>query len=45
MRDNRTMSAFMGINKSAIGEVQLLTGGFSAEYGDARSGIINTHVS
>ncbi|MBU4443896.1 TonB-dependent receptor [bacterium] len=41
MRDNRTMSAFMGINKSAIGEVQLLTGGFSAEYGDARSGIIN----
>lgn len=41
MRDSRTMTTFMGINKSAIGEVQLLTGGFSAEYGDARSGVIN----
>lgn len=29
------------INKEAVQEIQVMTGGFNAEYGDAQSGIIN----
>ncbi|MFQ5648909.1 MAG: TonB-dependent receptor domain-containing protein [bacterium] len=32
---------YLGINKSAIKEVQVQTGGFNAEYGNVRSGLIH----
>lgn len=32
---------YLGINRSAIKEVQVQTGGFSAEYGNIRSGLIH----
>ncbi|UCE05083.1 MAG: carboxypeptidase-like regulatory domain-containing protein, partial [bacterium] len=39
--DARFNVAFTNIPKAAIKEVQVLTGGFNAEYGQARSGLIN----
>ena len=33
--------SFTNVNLNAIQEIQLLTGGFSAEYGEAQSGIVN----
>ena len=41
MRDERDNSPFTGISYSAIDEVQIQTGGFNAEYGNVRSGLIN----
>ena len=41
MKDNRNNRPYSSFSKTALAEVQILTGGFSAEYGDARSGIIN----
>ena len=33
--------SFMNMNSLAIKEVQILSGGFSAEYGNAQSGVVN----
>ncbi|MBD3290263.1 TonB-dependent receptor, partial [candidate division KSB1 bacterium] len=41
MKDERTRRPYTLVNKSSIAEVQVLTGGFSAEYGDARSAVVN----
>ncbi|MCK5737523.1 TonB-dependent receptor [bacterium] len=41
MRDERDNAPFTGISLSAIEEIKIQTGGFSAEYGNVRSGIIN----
>lgn len=41
MVDERRNQPIMTINLSAIQEVELMTGGFNAEYGNARSGVIN----
>ena len=41
MRAGRDNTPFMGISYTAIDEVQVQTGGFSAEYGNVRSGLIN----
>lgn len=41
MMDNRVQTPYIAISKSAIQEIQILTGGFSAEYGNIRSGLIN----
>lgn len=41
LRDERNNSPFTGISYSAIDEVQIQTGGFNAEYGNVRSGLIN----
>jgi outer membrane receptor protein involved in Fe transport len=39
--DNRVNEPIMTPNLSAIKEVQLLKGGFTAEYGNVRSGVVN----
>jgi len=36
-----TAVAYMGMSKTAIKEVSIQTGGFNAEYGRARSGLVN----
>ena len=41
LRDERDNSPFTGISYSAIDQVQIQTGGFNAEYGNVRSGLIN----
>ncbi len=41
MRDGRSNSPFSAISYTAISEVQIQTGGFNAEYGNVRSGVIN----
>lgn len=41
MKDNRNNRPYSSFSKTNLAEVQILTGGFSAEYGDARSGIVN----
>ena len=41
LRDGRDNSPYTGINLSAIENVQVLTGGFTAEYGSVRSGLVN----
>ena len=41
LRDERTGTAYTGIPISSVQEVQLVTGGFNAEYGNVRSGLIN----
>lgn len=47
MLDNLSMNSgllsdnYSGYNTSAIQEISLLTGGYNAEYGDARSAIVN----
>ena len=40
-QDKRHGTPIFKISRSAIKEIQILTGGFSAEYGSARSGLIN----
>jgi outer membrane receptor protein involved in Fe transport len=40
-RDPLTQSSFLQVPITAMNEIQILTGGFSAEYGGVRSGIIN----
>jgi outer membrane receptor protein involved in Fe transport len=34
-------SEVVSVNKYAVGELELLTGGFNAEYGNAQSGVVN----
>ena len=41
MRDERDNTPFTGISYTAIQEIQVQTGGFNAEHGDVRSGMIN----
>jgi len=41
MRDGRDNVPFTGISYTAVDEVQVQTGGFNAEYGNVRSGLIN----
>ena len=41
MRDERDNKPYTGISVTAIENVQVTTGGFSAEYGDLRSGLVN----
>lgn len=41
LRDERNNSPFTAISLSAVEEVQVQTGGFNAEYGNVRSGVIN----
>ena len=38
--DARSLNRFMGVNTNAIQELQVITGGMEAEYGNAQSGII-----
>lgn len=39
--DNRTNQPLMMVNLSAVEEVNIIKGGFNAEYGNVRSGLIN----
>jgi outer membrane receptor protein involved in Fe transport len=41
MRDERNNQPFTAISLLAVQEIQIQTGGFSAEYGNIRSGVIN----
>jgi hypothetical protein len=41
LRDERTNQPFTGISISSIQDVQVQTGGFNAEYGNLRSGVVN----
>ncbi|HCT51371.1 MAG TPA: TonB-dependent receptor, partial [Balneola sp.] len=41
LRSERSNSPFTGISITSIENVQVQTGGFNAEYGDLRSGLIN----
>jgi len=40
-KDARNSRGFSSYSKTALQEVQILTGGFNAEYGDVRSGVVN----
>lgn len=39
--NKRLLNSYMGISRGSIKEIQILTGGFNAEYGNIRSGLIN----
>ncbi|MFZ0392115.1 MAG: hypothetical protein WAN36_16760, partial [Calditrichia bacterium] len=39
--NKRTQQPMTNVNLSAVKEIEILTGGFNAEYGDVRSGLIN----
>ncbi len=41
LRDERDNSPFTGISYTSIDQVQIQTGGFNAEYGNIRSGLVN----
>jgi hypothetical protein len=41
LRDARDNTPYTGISFTSIGDIQIQTGGFNAEYGDIRSGLIN----
>ncbi|MCK4829782.1 TonB-dependent receptor, partial [bacterium] len=41
MKSNLTDVSFMTVPKTSIKNIQLLTGGFNAEYGQVRSGLLN----
>ena len=41
MKDSRDSRPYSSFSKTALQEVQILKGGFNAEYGDVRSGVIN----
>ncbi|MGE5432641.1 MAG: TonB-dependent receptor [Syntrophomonadaceae bacterium] len=41
LRDERSNQPYTGLSTTAIEEVQVQTGGFSAEYGNIRSGLVN----
>ena len=41
LRDGRNNAPFTNISLSSIEEVQIQTGGFNAEYGNVRSGVVN----
>lgn len=40
-RNERNQQPMTGLNLTAIKEVEIITGGFSAEYGNVRSGMVN----
>lgn len=40
-KDSRNNRSYSSYSKTALQEVQILTGGFNAEYGDVRSGVVN----
>jgi hypothetical protein len=40
-RDERTFQPYTGISYTSIDEIKIQTGGFSAEFGNIRSGLIN----
>ena len=39
--DNRHQRAYTSFSKTAVKQVQVLTGGFNAEYGNIRAGVVN----
>jgi hypothetical protein len=41
MNDNRTNRPLMSVNLSTMAEISIIKGGFNAEYGNVRSGLIN----
>ncbi|HMN48929.1 MAG TPA: TonB-dependent receptor [Ignavibacteriaceae bacterium] len=41
LRDARNNTPYTGISLTSVGDMQIQTGGFNAEYGDIRSGLIN----
>ncbi len=41
LRDARDNTPYTGISLTSVGDLQIQTGGFNAEYGDIRSGLIN----
>ncbi len=41
LNDERSNTPYMGISLSSIKDVQIQTGGFNAEYGNVRGGVIN----
>lgn len=41
LRDERDNKPYTGISYTAIEEIQIQTGGFNAEYGNIRSGVVN----
>ncbi len=41
LRDERNNKPYTGISYTAIDEIQIQTGGFNAEYGNIRSGVVN----
>lgn len=41
LRDERNNSPFTAVSITSISEIQVQSGGFSAEYGDVQSGIVN----
>ncbi len=41
LRDERTNKPYLGISLTSIDNIQIQTGGFNAEYGNIRSGIVN----
>jgi hypothetical protein len=41
LRDERNNKSYLGISLSSIEDVQIQTGGFNAEYGNVRSGLVN----
>lgn len=45
MRDERDNTPFTGVSITSVSEVQIQTGGFNAEYGNIRSGLINVVTS
>ncbi len=45
MKDNVFNVPFLSYNRTSIEEITIQTGGFLAEYGDLRSGIINVHTT
>jgi hypothetical protein len=44
IRDERTGTAYTAVPISSVQAVQLVTGGFNAEYGNVRSGVINVET-
>lgn len=41
MRDERKNTAYTNVSLTSVKEIQIQAGGFSAEFGEARSGIVN----
>lgn len=41
IRDPRSENSYLSINSTSVEELQVLTGGFEAKYGNLRSGLVN----
>lgn len=41
LRDERNNAAYTNISMTSVKDIQIQTGGFNAEYGDIRSGVVN----